>query len=356
MSKTDVLVGQCDEVDFPELLPLFAQAYQFNPRLQERDYCDWQFKNTPFSKEEGYSILVAKEQGGISGFLGYFPVEFRLSGDIHTGCISYNWYATRQSRSGIKLLSELMVRYGNIFYLGCTTESEAIFKLFRMPMSFLSRWVGVINGEKVRDIFHIQDKMILSQVTASHNRINALEDSTSSIYPCKRFNDDDEFFFDQWGSIKGYIRRTGKYLNWRYIDIPRHNYQVIRDNNGQFAVYRVEQIKDHQEKVIRILEWNFYGRSAEGAISFIVKEGLRQGAILIDFISSAAEIGMHMESLGFFPATDHPGGIPYLFRPIYYTRDVLIAVDLPPHRVEREFDFTQWYITKGDSDMDRIKL
>ena len=39
-----------------------------------------------------------------------------------------------------------------------------------------------------------------------------------------------------------------------------------------------------------------------------------------------------------------------------YKKSIDVAIDIPPHREKRTLNFDEWYITKGDSDMDRIKL
>lgn len=354
--KDGAIVRQCESRDIEKLIPLFKEAYKYNPRMQELDFIDWQFRNTPFAYNDFYSMLVSISGNEIKGFFGYLPIEFRFDGIIKTGCIAYNWYSVGNDRSGIKLLSELEVRYDNVFHLGCTADSEAIFKVYRIPMGFLERWVAVIDSGKIEKVFNIEDETCKEQLKKSSKIINSKTSSSENVFLCDRFEDNEEFHFDKWKSIRSYIRRTGKYLNWRYVAIPRHNYKIIRADGGQFAVYRIEQIKDQSESVVRILEWNFFGKSAKDALAFIVDEAKTQKGILVDFLSTATEIGKSLEEIGFFKVEENNKEIPYLFRPIYFTSDILLAIDLPPHRSIRDLNFSEWYITKGDSDMDRIKL
>jgi hypothetical protein len=198
-----------------------------------------------------------------------------------------------------------------------------------------------------------EDKKIL---TASQAQLLSLK-SAAEVNFVHHFEDEEDFTFDHWPEIIGYSRRLGRFLNWRYFEIPRHNYKALRSPNGQFAVYRIETIKDHTETVLRILEWNLAGPSAVSAMKMIVDDAREHNAILMDFFCTAEIVGLELEKLGFLPEKQLLTQIPYLFRPIKWEAPgISAAIDLPPHRTKRHIDFLQWYITKGDTDMDRIKL
>ena len=114
---------------------------------------------------------------------------------------------------------------------------------------------------------------------------------------------------------------------------------------------------NYKETVIRILEWNIEEKVAKNALSYLVQQGKKEKSIMIDFHCTAKEIGKELTKFGFFSEKVLATSIPYLFRPIHYkNQGFSIAIDFPPHRRPRSFDFNEWYITKGDSDIDRIKL
>ncbi len=348
---------KCQEEDIPLLFEKFKTVYRFNPRLQERDYFDWQFKYTPFSDSKEYTFWILWEAEKIKGFLGYVPFQFRYGGKIYEGGWTYNWYSFNKDASGLKLLTRFMNEFNHRFLIGLSLDSERIYELYRIPLlKSMPRWVAILSQKKVASLFEISNPDDLRVLQFSYESLMKTVD-VSEIYTCERFNPTEEFTFDQWPSIKGYCRRTGKYLNWRYIDIPRHNYQAVRSGSGhQFAVYRIETIKEKNENAIRILEWSFVGKNAKQALAFIVREGIRYQCILIDFFCVAREIGSEIEKLGFFHESIMKTQIPYLFRPIHYAESIRVAIDMPPHRKHRTFNFNEWYITKGDSDIDRIKL
>ncbi len=349
-------IKRCQKEDIPLLFKLFKTAYQFNPRLQERDYFDWQFKSTPFSEDDDYSFWVLWQESEIIGCLGYVPIQFRYCEEISKGCMTHLWHTVSKDTSGLKLLSRLMTDYDNRFLIGLTEESNSIYQMYRIPLlKEMPRWIAIINPDRVIQLFNIVDNNDRQQIINGYELFRENE-NTFGIYRCERFDPEEEFLLNEWASIKGYCRRTGKYLNWRYIDIPRHNYQVIRGDNNQFAVYRIERIKDHSESVVRIVEWNFKYEWSQRALTYIRQKSDSQNAILFDFFCTANEVGLELNSLGFIPEEIITTRIPYLFRPICHSDGISLGIDMPPHRVKRSLDFNEWYITKGDSDIDRIKL
>ena len=251
-----------------------------------------------------------------------------------------------------------MAKYDNRFMLGSTKKATTFYQAYHIPtLHALPRWIGVLEPQICKDLFKITSKAD-QKLLAGIQNLFGNEENTQGIYRYDRFLPDEEFFFDQWGKISCFIRRTGQYLNWRYFDIPMHNYHCIRCNDEQFVIYRIESIMHHDETLIRIIEWNVTGAAAKKALAFLIEEGKKVGSVLIDFFCTASEIGEELIQYGFFKEKDLVTPIPYLFRPIVYNQiiDRSVAIDLPPHRKPKSFDFGEWYITRGDSDLDRIKL
>lgn len=352
-----MIIRRCREDDIPRLFEIFKDVYAANPRLQERDYFDWQFRDTPFDQDREHKFWILWDGLNIRGFLGFVPIEFKYDGQISRGAWTMNWHTIGENASGLQLLTRYMKDHDNRFLIGLSPVSVSIYKAYRIPLlAALPRWVGIMNPDRVASLFSIQHPENKEKLGVGHKTLMRHTDTTG-ISPCARFNDDEEFHWSSWPSVRGYIRRTGVYLNWRYIDIPHHNYRAIRGPEGQFAVYRIETVKGFEECVIRLVEWNFAGIWAERALASILQQGLRSAAILVDFFCTAGAVGSSLVQLGFLPESSfQTEPIPYLFRPICHTDGIQLAIDLPPHRRERHLDFNAWNITKGDSDIDRVKL
>ena len=113
----------------------------------------------------------------------------------------------------------------------------------------------------------------------------------------------------------------------------------------------------HQKvTVIRIVDWSFKGEWASKALSLIISKGNKAESVLIDFFCTSEEIGGELEKCGFLSDDNLDSKIPYLFRPIFFADGIRLALDLPPHRKLKSFNFNEWYVPKGDSDIDRVKL
>ncbi len=353
-SDSVAAVRRCRADDVPQLMTLFKDAYRFNPRLQERDYVDWQFADR--SEDGRYNLLVVEQDSEITGFLGYVPVEICHEGCVVKGCWPQKWMSPRGGYAGITMMSELYDEYDNLLFAGLTDETIRIFGVLGVPtLTKMPRWIGILEPAAVCRVFGVSAQDDIAMLKTSRSQL-ADPDIKSGCRPCERFDEDDDFRLDRWPGVTSYTRRSGRFLNWRYFDIPRHDYQALRDDDGGFAVYRIESISHHREAVVRILEWGFAGAAAECAMAMIVGDAISKGAILMDFFCTATEVGLELERLGFLSDDRIDSMIPHLFRPIHYSEGIAAAVDMPPHRTERELDFSRWYITKGDSDIDRIKL
>ncbi|MBI5629788.1 MAG: hypothetical protein HY921_02755 [Elusimicrobia bacterium] len=351
-------IERCREGDVAPLMELFKGIYAHNPRLQERDYFEWQFRNSPFNAEGDYTLWVQRKNGDISSFLGYVPLEVRHGGVVHGGCWLMNWHSLNRDGAALGLLSKVMEGHDCRFMLGITQEAARIYEALKIPiLDCFPRWVGVLDAEKAAELFEIRDGADKRALRESARRLGSLSASGGLVDRVGRFADEEEFLPRGFKTVDGWVRRTGRFLNWRYADIPRHSYRMLRGAGGQFAVYRVETITGRRESAIRILEWWAWDEWRKNALSAILEDGRRENAVILDFFCFSGEVGGRLEDLGFMGRDSFRGRpIPYLFRPLHRADEIVSAIDAPPHRNARDADFGRWYITKGDGDLDRVKL
>ena len=350
-------IERCSLEDIPALFELFGEVYKHNPRLQEIDYFNWQFLENPYHQEDEYSFWVERHNSQITGFLGYSPLEFVYRGNISMGCWTYNWYSSHSNGAGLKLMYKLWEQFDNRFYIGLSEASVNVYNYLRVPLlKKMPRWIGIIDSKKAVSLFDIGKKDTKEKFLSSENTINR-SNGITDISPVSIFDTSIEYSFDNWSNLEGYVRRTGEFLNWRYFKIPGHNYKAIIGGDNSFAVYRIEKIMGREESVIKIIDWNFNADLAENALAYIAGEGLDSGAVLIDFFCTASDVETLFSPLGLFSEESIAERIPHLFRPLnnFFDR-ISLAIDLPPHMKSRNIDFSKWYISRGDGDIDRIKL
>jgi len=349
-------IKHCKEQDISQLFDMFKNLYKANPNMQKKAYFDWQYKDSPFSSKEEYNFLIQKEDDAITGFLGYVPIEFRYEKEIHQGCWLYNWHSNCQGVAGLRLLLHIMEKYDNLFLYGMTPMAMSIYSRFQIPMiSEMSRYLGIIDKEFVVSFFECEQKQDMHTIETSAISLGVYKD-IGEITSVERFDPEGEYCFNEWQDIKGYSRRTGRFLNWRFIDIPDHNYKCIKHSDGGYAVYRIESIMNHNRGVTRLIEWNFKNDKARQALAFIINDSKKYRSILIDFFSTARDIGKDLEKLGFINECNMKKRLPYLFRPLKQKDGIAVGIDRAPHNAKRNINFDNWYITSADGDMDRIKL
>lgn len=349
------VVETCRSSDLPELFELFARWYRYNPRMRERDFFDWQFRDTPHRLDAGeYDFLLLRGDQGIVGCLGFVGFEFWRDGAIEIGGWTHNWYSEGHANGGLDLLLAFMQRVDNRFLVRLSETSQDVARLLRMPLlGAIPRWWAAADADQVVGLCGLSDdddRAVVARSAAAFNRARAAPIG----HAVDRLDPSDEFWLDDGGRVNG-VRRTGRYLNWRYVDIPAHDYRVIRTDAG-LGVYRIETIMGTQASVIRLLEWTFDATETPGVLSSVMAAAAGSNPILLDFHCTCRIAGTRLAPFGFVPQDATRVPMPDLFRPTYRSGGYAVALDLPPHRTTRAVDWDRWYITIGDSDIDRVKL
>lgn len=347
----------CRESDLTELFAVFTDWYRYNPRLRERDYFDWQFRDLPVRLSNGeYDFLVLRDGAGrIAGCLGMAGFEFRHEDKVAVGGWTHNWRADTKGEGGFALLSRFMQLVDNRFMLRINENSASVFRLLKIPiLPAIPRWWGVLDVERAATLFKVESCADCAVLARSATMLNRLDMAPIGRHVA-RVEPHEEFQLDAWPGVRAYVRRTGTYVNWRYVDIPRHDYCLLRAENA-IAVYRVETITGTEVAAIRILDWTFGPEETPGALAAILAASAGRRPIIIDFHCTHAAIGHAFERLGFMPQGATAAPVPDLFRPANYSGGYAAAIDLPPHRAPKTLNFDSWYVTIGESDIDRVKL
>ena len=338
--------------NFKDLNRLFKKNYKNNPLLYRIEYFDWQFKE---NKTGQYNFFIFRQGKKIIGHIGFFPVKLKHANKVVSAVLPVNWYA-QEKIVGLKLLDVILTKNDNILQFGMSKEAKIIYSLLKMPiLETLPRVVAVINPKEVLKLCNVKGKIAKLIIRQSAQKIASFSQA-NRIKEITRFKEEDAIDLTPWKSIKNHIVKDATYLNRRYFDIPFHDYRVFHNGyQGQFVVWRSESVMYYPFSIIRILEWSIKEKVPE-ALSAILMAAAKDNPILFEFFCTSMEIRNELLDYGFIdPKTLEPDRIPHQFRPINHGDDICIGIDLPPHRKERKVDFNEWYITKGDGDMDRKK-
>lgn len=351
----NIKLVRCEQEDFPQLCSLFAKIYPNNQLLQDKRYFDWQFLNSPFNKEREYTIwLIKQEEDVIIGFIGFVPVEFIISCDfIRKGCEPVIWWVSEEFKFyGLKLLQRVRQDYDFLIYHYCSEQSQRVFQAMNLPLYSLPRCVAYIS-EKANNLFkgYGFSFMNLSVIDFAHINTESIK-----INHVESFDDNDHLLIDQYSSVKYHLRYTGRYLNWRYIDIPHHKYFVAKINSSEWFVYRLEKIHGYNLFVLRLIEWNIANNYTSSVIKHLLL-GLKEfDIIMIDFYCSSDEIRKNFISIGFTEMLNNTGiEVPQVFQPINEYKDFVSCLDFASKANNELNDFPKWYCTRGNGDIDREK-
>lgn len=354
-------VTPCTDRDLQFVKSRFAEWFRFNPRLLEDDYLTWQFRSSPARPaDDDYDLLLLWRDGKLLGCIGYSWFLFSYEGERRLGAWPHNWINAGPVRSdGLLLLSAFQKRAENRVMMRLSAEAIQVHRLYRVPiLERLPRWWAVPDALALRTILADQGSPVAALDWA------AIEASSACLRGAlgrprgeelPRVPPDRVFGLDRWASVRSAALRDSAYLNWRYKDAPKHDYRVLIDDDG-LAVFRREPIMHSDAHAIRILEWTVDPDRAAGVLTRILDQAGMTGCALVDFHCTAEAIGDSLRPLGFVRDDGPPTALPDWFRPTAWSRGIHVAIDLPPHRRPRQVDFHSWYITAGDSDVDRVKL
>jgi len=336
------------------LKDIFKTIYPSNPRLQENNYLNWQFRDNPYNKDNDYTIWILEDSSQIKGFYGWIPVELFLKGRYSKSCEPILWWTADDAKGhGIQLLGNIIQKFPINLFHGCNQQSFEVFKQFDIPCFSLSRFIGIIDLQYVASIFKIK---LTENFNNDSKRLKKISEKANldSISLINRFETNEEMTFDSFKELEARLRYTSNYLNWRYVDIPECNYQIIKGTkHGEYCIFRIEKIKHYDVSVMRIIECSFGPDTIQNAIGFLFQESFKNNVILMDFFCSYKKIGNLFEQHGFGSCDkQYYNIIPYLFRPICNSMELIICINGNGTTINDK----KWYITKGNGDMDRVKL
>ncbi len=341
--------------DFPELEKVFKCEYPNNLKLREKSYFDWQFLNSPYNPCPGeYCFYVATAKDEIFGFAGGIPTPYSFAGKTLQACqvVNLNSRFRMSTTAGLNLLSHLKSKYDMLMYSNLTPDAIKLYRAMKLPLiEDINRWFLIMDKEKVSRDLQVQDDMFFDDLVASSfERFSAPK---SEYVVVDRFSDDrvPKIVWD----AKYSILPEGKYLNWRYVDIPNHRYICV-ENGSEHAVFRFEKVKGSESYVLKILEWNIKRGEEIGVFSLLREFDEFQNTIMMEIFCGLERVGRALESIGFRSERQVGfGTLPMLYRPNYWRNGYSMSCDFNNPSYKSLFDYNESYLTSGEGDIDRVK-
>jgi Acetyltransferase (GNAT) domain len=331
---------------------------------QDRDFLLWQFspERCRGFEQAGLSAIALWDDDEIVGFLGVIGCRFNWNGAICDGGWLCNLIVLPQYRAvgGWMRLMKSVHRLP-IGVAGVVGFPPKIGQLYRA--------MGYHVRERLFRFVRIVDPQQTEQIVAGDGwRAELRPSSASQIMPDLRIEtatslDQRWDRFWQRFSERGYFgaHRDSSYMAWRYFGHPRmrHVVKLAAAPDGEIcasAVYRVEQVKDHPVRLMRLLELMALDDPAyESIIGAVVRDAEELGVAFIDHYTTRP-LHSVFQSAGWFEEEDVQDAVlPGLFQPLVRgRRNLNVGIRVLGPLAQNGADLTRdLYVVKSDGDQDR---
>jgi Acetyltransferase (GNAT) domain len=343
----------------------------------------WQFDQTRTKANtlQGLSILLAWQGDQIVGMLGLIYFDFNIRGMVIPGVWLSHWLTIPESRAdgaGLKLLWAIHdLGYDAIFVLGINPTARKVYSALGFELlPCMPRWIGVFDVRKTARLLEgvsprtkvknlddmcAQYCIDLGSKTSSDPNVNVVEGGESFAAAW------DSFWTDDLAPTLLSPSKDSSYLKWRYIDHPTFKYEIRLALQGTtwkvlgLAVFRVEQIRERTERVLRVLEF-LATPEAEDALAFsLIQAAQSHDAVFADFYCTSEKAANALERVGFrrHLAAENETGFPALFQPMEAGHCEISGAFWLSASLRRKLGLgkllvcNDFYITKSDGDQDR---
>lgn len=349
----------CRPADVERLESFFTAMYPpgYALTMNERLF-EWQFLDTPAAGQEKdaarYHFKLALRGDAIIGCLGYVPVVFALGGRRLRGAWTANWMVDPEFRRmgiGPLLLRELMRSVEVTAAVGLAADARSILpRMGWTDFGSLTRYVAVL------------DRAAAASLTAG----GELEGATAAdgsrrvrhnVEAVAEFDDSADVLWQELACGRAATERSSQFLNWRYAQHPVFRYRLLTARADRrlsgLAVYRIEQVRDRDTRVARIVELLGDADAIEALADTVLAEMLAEGIAFADFFCAGHGLTPVLDRVGLVTGPGTPADqLPMLLQPLDHRR-ATIPFMAYLGQSDAAATIHDWYVTKGDGDQDR---
>jgi hypothetical protein len=380
--NADIRIAACREQDVP-LLMRFIDVHWSAGHVLSRDetLLRWQFDpaRIPGRGLQGPAVLLAWDRDQVVGMLGLTGFDWNAEGTLMTGAWLSQWLvATEQRSRGVAMRLLSAVRALGFDVLGTLGANDVATKVLSILgwelIPDVPRWIGVLHHRHAAALLTASAAAVAPEVAERlcqrHRVVDGMPARSAEHIDIFRWTPTcagpwDCFWEEQLAGTLVGGRRDADYLRWRYAEHPRFRYQLrlarrrVDESLLGITVFRVEQVRNRSERVLRVLEFLALPE-AEGALAeTIAQAGREEEVAFADFYCSSPRAARGLEGLGFKLALAGPEepAFPCRLQPLeggHFRMTGLLQV--PPEqrgRLARLIDLGCLYLTKSDGDQDR---
>jgi hypothetical protein len=314
-----------------KIVELSKQA--FNDRNMGLDYWKWRFED---NIEEKIRVELMFDHDQLVGHYAVSPVKISSNDKFVLTALSNNAMTHPDYwRKGIftTLARSLHQRIAN--------EDLDFVWSFPVNQASYNGFVHKLNWHEIRNI----PTLIMRPENLKH------PDLSHTKYKVEAINYFDASFDDLWERLRNefanhfryFVVRDSKYLNWRYVDNPKYQYKIfiIRESDSCLG-YAITKFYSGEEQLIGdivdifcVFDKEVFLSLVEGSISYLSQNASQ----ICCWMNETCQFYKYLKEVGFTEGSflTHFGVIPLK----------ALEVEAQGHL----FDYSNWYITMGDSDV-----
>ncbi len=351
-----------EDKDFPEWCAFHDELYGKGYALTDREFLSWYMK-----KDGKYETLIAVDGKAIVGVYGVLPFPLWVKDAVYDACWIVNGMVRSEYRNqgiGKTFVNMLLDRFdvcGGLAFNEEVRRNYVRFGFKQFEEKTLRRYALMLRKDAYSLIPENQRENIRKLFLWEEVKKYVV------LFDVKRLEKFDDFLIEPFKEMKAFIgkatlERTPEYLNWRYFQNPRVQYECdgIFDEGHfcrAYVVSRRERLYPTNLYATRIVDMmgscHYLGN---GLLQYEINKAVKRNDAFIDF-SFTGDYYAHLlycfrfaEVLG-----QLYGAVPLVSSPIEYRKNeefiCLGSRKYPDLFSDVEFD--DLYFTRGDSDRDR---
>ncbi len=364
-------VSWCRPEQLPDVMRLIDVAWKRGHVLsRDVDLLRWQY---PVRDDGALSLLVLNDEAeGPVGLLGAIPIDFNLRGQSIPGAMLALWFVRSgypDGSAGLKLLQRLLAEgYGFVGVLGIRESALPLYRALRFHVvPRVERWVRSFDVAGLQALLAERPDLFRSDAVEHWTQSGDVGGGASSS----------DFEIVDWSAIGAKAwddawqrrfaphlvgpARTAAYLRWRYVEHPRFCY-VVRvaidrrtSEPAGLLVYRLAEIRDRPQRVLRIVEFLCAPDAAASLACELERVGRFEQAAYADFYCTSRQFADPLIRAGFVCERADEPTLPALLQPLDFSRSTLNGAFYlsPEHASGDSFAGDDVYFTRSDGDQDR---
>ena len=337
--STDYIFRRATIEDREEIFRFLSKAYKGRAHYKYPERWYWQFVDNPFKVgEKQPSVWVALRDSRVVAQTCAIPVEINFLGKSQIMAWAVDGYVLkehRQKRIISSLLHLIFKHYplvGGLWFnevMGNVWLNEGGRVLEKFPIVVFSFKSSIIKGLKS----YLYDRRFK-------------ENKDIDIQEAQNI---DKRFDELWANNKKYypitVKRSNKYLKWRYIDIPHATYKIlIASRKGELIGYIIFRMGGELEPKNGVISDLFTNPNDDVCMYNLVRAAL-------DRLRS-----LGMEKVNF--ATNQTTVLNLFIKSLQFRKNPSINFMLRPEanypQKNEVYNINNWFLTKGDSDADQV--